>query len=166
MQRRTVLASFGSISVGLQAGCLANDTTPPASNGDDDGNETRSETDVEPTVADHVVETTETDCMTDEGDQVAVEFGPESVTLDGVATAPNPCHEARIASATVETGELIVRIEFESTDDVCVECVGAISYASRIDIDGADGLDTVTVEHDHSDSTHTVKRGDDDEEDR
>lgn len=202
MQRRTVLASIGSATTGLLAGCLADGAPPTESDGGDenadgtdDGNRDDtptgadggspttapadepggsdgadpesgpSEDDVDPSVLDHAVETSGGDCMSDdESDHVDVSFGSDSVSLDGVAAAPDPCREATIESATVEAGELRVQIGLDATGDVCADCVGAIAYSASVEIDGMDGLDTVAVDHGDAGDSHTVRRGGDDAE--
>lgn len=122
------------------------------------GESAPGEPDVDPTIVGHDVETTGAECASgEESDPVNVSFESDGVTLDGVAAAPNPCHEATIESASVEAGELVVRIGLESTGEMCVECVGAIRYSARIDVDGADGLDAVVLEHEDGE-TYTVPR--------
>ena len=166
MQRRTALASTGGLAVTLLAGCLASGSDPsggspddgsPSEDPPDDGDP--SEDDVTPVVVDRTIETENTGCMSDEEDGVDVTFEADGVVLDGIAAAPTPCHEATIETAAAEDGTLRVAIGLEREGGVCAECVGAIEYAATIDLDGADGLDTVVVEHADPGGAHTVTRG-------
>lgn len=149
MRRRDLIVSTGGLAAALLAGCLA-------SGSDDPG-----EDDVTPAVVGHGIETKETDCMDEDGESVEVTFDADGVDIDGLATAPTPCHEATVESATVETGTLRVEVGLERADGMCIECVGAVDYAARIDLEGADGVDTVVVEHPDPGKTHTVERGGD-----
>lgn len=147
MRRRRLIGSIGSLGVGLLAGCLGAQTGAPGDDGD------------RPTVAGHSIVTTGATCQSDpDGDRVEVDFGADGVVIDGVAPAPNPCHEARIETASIDAGDLRVGIGFDRVKDVCIECVGAISYTATVDVEPADAIETVTVEHGESGKRHTVRR--------
>lgn len=161
MRRRRFVASVSALAVGL-AGCTAERGETPAGSEtptvDSTGTETpasspsptatRAEEDVRPTVQNHSVETVETDCLNDDATGIDVSFAETSVAVDGVAETPTPCYEARVDSARVTGGELRVGLAFDDDgSDVCVECVGRLTYSVTITLDTTDGVDAVTVTH-------------------
>lgn len=151
MRRRRLIGSIGGLGVGLVAGCLGANPGAPGDGAD------------RPVVAGHSIVTTDASCQSDpDGDRVEVDFGADGIVIDGVASAPNPCHQARIETATVEADELRVSIGFEQVADVCIECVGAISYTATVDVDPADTIETVIVDHGETGETHTVRRDEED----
>lgn len=108
----------------------------------------------EPTVDD--VETLETDCST--GDETAdATIDDDTLTVEGVIGAPDPCHAAEVVDLVHEDGELTVVVDVESTLDegeMCQQCLGAVRYEASIDLDGAE-LERVRVDHESGDR-HTV----------
>lgn len=152
MNRRRLLSAGVGLGATLLAGCIAAGSDPTPTDGGP------SNDDVAPTILDTAIETTDTDCMSDRTEGIDVTFDEDAVRIRGVATAPTPCHEATLESATVDTDTLRVETGLDSTGGVCVECVGAVAYTARVDLEDAGGVETVVVEHEDPGERHHVSR--------
>lgn len=171
MRRRRFIASVSALAFGIQAGCIAEgDVNPSGSDPPDVTNDTETpapspsqpDQNVQPSVQGYSIETNETECKSDSVTGISVSFAETTVKIEGIAETPTPCHEAVIESAVVTTGELHVQVGFDRDDsDVCVECVGTITYEAMIDLDTSDGIDTVTVTHGGKDDLFTEARSGD-----
>lgn len=86
----------------------------------------------------------EADCG--EADSATVAFGQSGVTVEGEIIAPTPCHAARLRDATLSDGVLTVTVGTETTDETCVQCLGAVPYTLECDFDH-DLPDAIVVRH-------------------
>ena len=185
MQRRKLIASVGTVIAGSFGGCLASgtDDTPeggtpsdePPENGTPTDKSRDSETPTDepspggsptasdpPAVVDSSVETVATACKGDEEAGIEATFGSETISIDGVATVPTPCHTATIQSTAVADDRLEVRLGFEEDDGLCNQCIGALTYEATIDVESASEVDSVEVVHGTDGETFTAaRRGDD-----
>lgn len=135
LSRRRVLGSLAIGSAAL-AGCLS----------------VGASVDREPVdgVREQDITTVETACagMNDEGS--SVEVSGTTIDIEGVLIGPNPCHEAVIKGVFVEGDTLVVSIAAESDIDdgeVCMECVGKISYEATVEVGDDVEFDDVSVDH-------------------
>jgi|GEM_PF-6521092 len=149
MNRRVLLASVAA-GVGGLAGCLASGRNGRGADGDggttgdgtgDDG------TSATPAVEDGVVRTVAASCAGPDVGHVVVQRTEDRVSVGGVIGAADPCHEAVLREATVEAGQLRVRVDVVRTGSLCTACTGAIDYAATIDVSNPGALDGLTVEH-------------------
>jgi hypothetical protein len=100
-------------------------------------------------VLDYTVETTETGCTAEDigtgrGELVSRTDG--TVTVAGSVVTSNPCHEAVVESVSYVDGELTLAAGAESTlgpGELCVQCLGQISYEAVISV--AEGVDVDSV---------------------
>lgn len=132
--RRTFLGMIAVGSIGM-AGCL----TVGAS---DDK--------IADDVVDQEITTVDTGCGTPDDDDRSTDIDGEIVTIEGVRTAPNPCHDAVISEVALKNGTLKVTIDVEPSsgeDEVCIDCVGRIEYEAVLELD--DEVEDVIVEHPH-----------------
>ena len=159
MNRRKFLRRTSAVGALGLAGCTGAGNPQDGGDGSDGGdggaggdNTTPSDTPTEtqtppPTVTDYDIRTLDSRCQS--GDEtVSINKGDSTVTISGVLTASNPCHEAMLnaVSYTGDSDTLRVNVGVESTDEVCVDCVGAIEYEATVEF--ADGLPaSVTVSH-------------------
>ena len=103
-----------------------------------------------PTIIDDSIETVDSDCGSDSDDWIEVDPGEETILVQGVLSASNPCHEAVLEDVAIEETRLSLVVDVRSTleeGDVCVECVGSIAYEALIGVTDADALDSVHVDH-------------------
>ncbi len=108
---------------------------------DDDGS---------PSVGRTELQTTDAACAGGASEGITVERTDGQVTIEGSFTAPNPCHEAVLERATVESDTLRVSVGRQSTageGEVCQTCVGAISYEAGVEVVPLDALEDVRVDH-------------------
>jgi len=172
MRRRKFLISASAVVSGLHAGCAAEGNQPPPDT-ETPTDETpdpdptspspppESDRGVQPSVRGHHIETVDTSCMSEEATGIDVSFSETAVVVDGVAQTSTPCYEARIDSASVSGGELLVTVGFDRDDGPCVECVGQLQYEATVELDTTDGISAVTVVHDRTDGNRfTEKRND------
>ncbi len=82
---------------------------------------------------------------------------PESetgvVTIDGAIPTEHPHYEAVLEAATVHGTTLRVVVDVQSTlkeDTMGTTPLGIVEYIASVDVNHADGLDSVTVEHPNS----------------
>ncbi|MCU4926817.1 hypothetical protein OB905_12640 [Halobacteria archaeon AArc-dxtr1] len=118
--------------------------------GDDDAEDGTGEYRPTNDSVDAWIETVDADCGGPTDHRVAAEHDGESVVVTGALTASNPCHEAIVTGSEYDDGNLRLQIDVKSTledGEVCVECVGIISYEATAKLaDGAEP-DTVVVDH-------------------
>ena len=132
-----------------------NETSGNESSDDGSGSDRRS-------LVGTMIETTATGCDTgDDGTPVATVEGG-ALVIEGTIGAPTPCHEASIDSADLTDGALSVVVDVAVTDEMCIECVGAVDYAATVefsaDLTDISELADVTVEHAGGD-TYTLTDG-------
>ena len=121
--RRHLLASGTGLASLVLAGCAA----PTAG-------------DIEATI-----QTVDSECASGDSDTADATFVDSGAEIEGTLGAPNPCHEAALEDVTLEGDTLSVVIGVESTDEICVECVGRIEY--RAQIDASEPVATLVVDH-------------------
>lgn len=135
--RRTLIASGAVLGSLALAGCQ--DRFAPTANGsgaDSQGEES--------------IETVGTDCGTPDDEHARADRDGNTVTLSGVLVTSNPCHEAVLVEYSLTDGELSVDIDAVSTLDegeVCIECIGAISYEATIEVDSDAVVARVRLNH-------------------
>jgi len=150
MKRRRFLTSGSAVVGGLLAGCIAEGNRQPSDPETPTDDSPRSGGDAQPSVQDNRIETVDTGCMSEDVTGIDVSVGETAVEVDGIAQVSNPCHEARIDSASVSNGELRVVVGFDRDDGPCADCVGQLQYEATVELDTTDGIDTVTVVHDNN----------------
>lgn len=133
MYRRSLLVGGAVVAIGL-AGCF--EANAGAGDGDDGT-----------ALGDSDVETVDTDCLTGELSDPEIEIGEAVVEVTGSIRAPDPCHDAVLADVRIEDGTLVIEVDVAERDEICVQCVGEISYAATVAVDDPDALDDVRVEH-------------------
>jgi hypothetical protein len=111
------------------------------------------ESDPEPHV--ERIDTVETACATGEDSIQATRDG-DSLSVEGVIGAPDPCHTATVSGISLSESALEVVVDVESEDKICQECVGEVRYEARIDLDGAE-VERLVV--DHGGNTHSIDLG-------
>jgi len=142
VNRRTFLAAGVAVGAGL-AGCVSDSADPAGPDGDGgtgDG------------VASTRVTTTDTDCAGPEDDRVVadVDDAGATVTLEGVLSAPTPCHQAAVTAASVGDGHLSVTVgvvEDLAEDEVCTQCQGAVSYEATVELEDGVTVEGGSVDH-------------------
>lgn len=135
--RRDLLGAVAAAGAAGLAGCLDALVASDGDDGDDGEN-------AELAVADVTAETVDARCGSG-ADEAALTVDGEVVEVDGVISAPNPCHEA-VVDADVSGTELTVDVTLEAEDVECAQCVGAIEYGARIELTD-DGIEDVRVNH-------------------
>jgi hypothetical protein len=157
MKRRTLLAGVATGAVGL-SGCLAegnggdgddSENTDGSEDGgnDGDGGDTNTGGSNPPSIEDSTIRTTAKNCgSTDAGEATAKRENGE-ITVEGLTTASNPCHEAILDSVEIQNRQLVVRVDVERTDQVCQQCIGEIEYRATVTVSNAGALHGTTVEH-------------------
>jgi len=146
MNRRELLGRVAALgSAGVLAGCL---TSPGGGSGDggDGGDGGGTPT---PSVGDRTIETTDSGCGS--GGEAAVAFDGDAVRVTGTIQAPDPCHRAKLLSATYDpdADRLSVSVGVVERTDVaaCAQCIAGIEYEARITF--SNGLPAeVAVDHD------------------
>lgn len=91
------------------------------------------------------VQTVDSECASGDSDTADATFADGEVEIEGTLGAPNPCHEAVIDDVTREGERLSAVIGIESTDEMCIECIGRIDYRARID--PGEPVATLVVNH-------------------
>lgn len=137
MKRRALLASLGTVAI---AGCINVGGQLPENRRSDDAEGELS------AVSSDIV-TIDTDCGTEHADH-SWSLEGDTVVIDGYRPAPNPCHEATIEEVLVVSDTLVVDLGIDSTreqDEVCIECVGKISYQATVEVENPAALETVEV---------------------
>lgn len=102
-------------------------------------------------VLDYSVETTKTGCTagsigTGRGELVSQTEG--TVTAEGSVVTSTPCHRAVIDGVSYSDGELALVVDVESTlgpDELCVQCIGQITYEATISVAEGVAVDSVSV---------------------
>jgi len=158
--RRTVLRSVAAGAVIGSAGCLRDDVNTgnggdtDATDAENDGNRStdnsiddETEERMEPSIQSRDINTIETSCGTQDSDSSRSTIDDDELLVSGTITAPNPCHDATLEETVIEDSELVVTIGIESTAEVCQDCIGAIEYIARFDVEGLDQIEDVMVEH-------------------
>lgn len=104
-------------------------------------------------------ETVDASCASGDSDSANAELSEGTVSLDGVLTASNPCHEAVPGTVAVEENQLRVEIGVESTlddDEMCQDCLGAIEYEATVSLGNDSEIDSVHISHSGGE-THTIQ---------
>ncbi|MFW6376439.1 MAG: hypothetical protein ACOC0F_00535 [archaeon] len=73
-------------------------------------------------------------CASGTDSSATVTFEGESVVVDGTFITPTPCYELRLATAAYDANDdaLEVVIAAKSTEETCVQCIGAIDYEASV----------------------------------
>ncbi|MEF8814660.1 MAG: hypothetical protein V5A55_12710 [Halovenus sp.] len=153
MNRRAFLASGVALGAGL-AGCVS-DSDEAGSDDDDNGQQDG--------IASTTITTTETDCGGPDDDHAVADVGGGVVTVVGVLGAPDPCHEATIAAASIENGHLSLTVDVVedlADDEGCAQCQGAIEYEATVEFDAGVTVDGGTTDH-ATGGTHEFDADDD-----
>lgn len=111
-----------------------------------------------PAVVSREIETTDTDCGSEDDDRVEGTVSGPYLYLEGTIPASNPCHRVVLADSYVEEDRLVVKLVLESDleeGEPCVECVGRIDYRGRFELTGPLVLNEIVVHHDDV-STHSI----------
>jgi hypothetical protein len=117
-----------------------------AGNGTDTGNETGNGTDGGTgtpglTVANAEFTVVASDCGQGTDDST-ISYGANGVTIEGVASAPNPCYTARLVDAAYDAEADALTVTVESylpegeQDTVCAECVADVEYTASVSFEG------------------------------
>lgn len=109
----------------------------------------RADTEPGAAVMGHSIETVEADCGSATDDRV-VSSGvarDNTVTVEGVVTAPNPCHEATVEGVEFRDGLLNVEVGATPLEEegMCVQCLGAISYKATVQVAESVSVEDVSV---------------------
>lgn len=147
MNRRTVLRRSGAFAALGLAGCLGTDdgSTPDDNQtddpGDGDGSPTSPTDDGEVTIVDSAVETLGSGCGSPDDSSAAISPNAEQsrLTISGTFVAGTPCQTIVLEDLRYDPAAdtLTVAVGAETTDENCVECVGAVDYEARIDFEAA-----------------------------
>lgn len=99
----------------------------------DDAATDGAETDGDP-VVDATLAAEDGDCASERGHAGTIAFDDASVSIDGSVATPNPCYELSFDSlASQDDGEtLVVDVAADSSDDVCVQCLGSVDYEASV----------------------------------
>lgn len=163
LSRREVLGGLTTAGVTGLAGCIdgiaqAGDGSEPSDDGSDPSDDDASPPDgADELSVYHVsVDTVDSHCLQPNKDPIAIAVTDEVVSLAGVKTASNPCHEVDVDTAVSGT-ELSVDVTAEPDDDEgnCVQCAGSLEYEGTISLSN-DAVETVTVSHGTNGPTTTV----------
>jgi len=174
MKRRTVLSAVAAASGAALAGCFSqgddgsNDGDGSAdggsntdasedgsgSAGSDDGGNASSSGDGDcsdpcepPSISDQSIRTTSTTCGSQDTSEASMDIEDGDVVVEGTLSASTPCHDAVLAGATIENGQLQLTVDVRDRDNVCVQCIGEIAYRTTITVSDVSALDTVRVSH-------------------
>lgn len=117
-------------------------------NNDSDGSDNDGETDL--SLIDASVVDRWSGCAN--GDAGVTVFRDGAVYLiDGIAMAPNPCHEAVLSDTNVVNNGLRASVEVTHAelgeDKECVECHGAVGYNLLAEVEAPDFVERVLVSH-------------------
>lgn len=112
-----------------------------------------------PAVGDVQLETTANRCeSSDDTAGIELERYGELYVLQGVRSAPDPCHRATVEAVRLDDRRLELTVDIEPTiadDEGCAQCIGTIEYEAVIEVLGAQFVEEVHVEHVDAGS-HTV----------
>ncbi len=93
-------------------------------------------------------DTTASECGTQEDEMATADHREDTVVVEGTLLSPTPCYEATVMASLEETGLLVVvDVTADRADDVCIQCQGAISYTSRIELATDTTVSEVVVDH-------------------
>jgi hypothetical protein len=147
-----------------------NGTDPDDGNGDEPAPDQSAEgADVtdSPGIDGASIETLESDCGSPDDDGIAVDVAENTVVVDGVLPAPNPCHEAVLADVALDGETLSVVIDVADTtaeDEGCIMCHGKVEYLAEVEPVDLSEAESVAVTHETGDR-HTTEIDPDDSED-
>lgn len=154
-RRRAVLGAMSAGAAAL-AGCLVEDDgsgDAPDDQTDDNSTDDEGEHGDEQATAELLNASLVhkwSDCAGGDG-QAAVVHDGASYAVDGIATAPDPCHEPVLRDAAFEDGDLMVSIEVAQAemgeDRTCMDCVGIVAYDALAEMSEADAVERVLVSH-------------------
>ena len=152
MRRRCVLASVSAV---LVAGCVGS--------GGGSGTTTKGDgttTEGAPSVASSSLAVTDTGCGSQSDGGASVAFERREVVVSGTVVGNDGCYRARLGDVSFDGSSDVCRVVVEAFDDsgpdeVCTDCITAISYEATVVFDG--GLPgTVEVVHDDLGGENTV----------
>lgn len=153
MERRTLLQAAGASGLTLFAGCTA---SGPGNDATDTPTASPSPT-PSPTstpgvgsVAATSFTVTKNECGTGQNTADGQLEGT-TLSIDGVIDGADTCHSAKLDSARIEGGQLVVAVTTyvppENEDAMCGECIVDIAYESTVEFDGHPP-ETAAVRHD------------------
>lgn len=96
------------------------------------------------------IETTDAGCGSPASESASVELLADALEITGSLSAANPCHEASVVDLAWGDDSVTITIDTVSTledDEVCVECVGEISYRATVSMEDESVPATVIVDH-------------------
>lgn len=92
-------------------------------------------------------------------DEAEIDFGDESVTVEGTITAPTPCYEAAVQDAEYSESDDELRVTMTTRktegDRICAQVVTGVEYALTVSFDGGTPIH-VTVCHETADDETTT----------
>lgn len=144
INRRKILGILASGSLGL-GGCLSQAIPNP-----DESTETPSDDAGSIEIGDTTVETTESGCAAPDHERADIDLAENTIEVNGVITAPNPCHKAILENVLIQNRELTITVDVESSLEdgaVCIECVGGVEYTAIIEVNNVDDLSKITIDH-------------------
>lgn len=168
LSRREVLGGLTTAGVAGLAGCVDGIAQADGGSEPSGGDESEPSDDDESTpgrtdefTVDHVsVDTVDSNCLQPNKEPITVAVTDEVVSLAGVKTASNPCHEVVLDTAVAGTELLVdVTAEPDDHDDTCVQCAGSLEYEGKISL-STDAVETVTVSYGTNGPTTTVDADD------
>ena len=162
MKRRAVLRRTGALGALALAGCIASDDPGGDDSTGGDGStptdtpterptDTPTPTPEPVTVTDSTIRTTAASCRSSDAAEtatVAVDRAASSVTVTGVLHTADPCHRAVLDGVRYDqdAGSLHLDVVAESTDEVCVQCIGTVAYEASVTLSRG-APDRVEISH-------------------
>ena len=145
MDRRQFLQYSGTVGALTLAGCTTETTesTPAnATDGSDGATATTTPTATPTETATRVIASTvttaESSCESGDPPAANVTVSDATVSFSGTIAAPTPCYEVVIDSTTYDEGAdvLTIALGVESTDGMCIECVGSLVFEGSVSFEG------------------------------
>ncbi len=153
MDRRQFIRRTSALGALGLAGCTGEGNNQGngdnTGNGDDSPTETSTPEPVE--VTGQSIETVESGCR--DGDDkststVETDEASQTVTITGTLATSQPCYEATLSTVEYHTDDAMLNVAVtpESTEEMCVDCLGMVEYEATIEFSG--GVpETVDVSH-------------------
>lgn len=139
-----------------------NGTDPTDGNGDEpaaDQSVEGADASDSPGIDDASIETLGSDCGSPDDGGITVDVTENTVAVDGVLPAPNPCHEAVLVDMGLEDETLSVVIDVADTtaeDEGCVMCHGKVEYLAEVEPVDLSEIESVAVTHETG-NRHTTE---------
>lgn len=153
MKRRTLLATLGTLSTGVIAGCTGGTDGP-----DDSGTTTPTDTPNTKPARREATLSREGDCDESAAGSASVAFGDTFVDVEGCLTARDGCHYPALADASYE-GDVfrivVEEVDESDPDEMCTEAIEYRAYEVEVTFDSGTP-DTVEVVHVTAQGRETV----------